>query len=75
MNKVRLAVWVRDGRKCVCCGAAEDLTVDHIIPPDIGGSDVMGNLQLLCRGCNFALGKFADDPEVVARALVYLRNK
>ena len=30
---------------------------------------------LLCRGCNFALGKFADDPEVVARALVYLRNK
>ena len=32
------------------------LTVDHIIPVSIGGSDEMDNLQPMCAGCNFKKG-------------------
>lgn len=31
---------------------ASDLTVDHIIPKAVGGTDDDENLQVLCRGCN-----------------------
>ena len=37
---------------CVFCGAQEDLTVDHIIPKMVGGSDELNNLRVLCRSCN-----------------------
>jgi 5-methylcytosine-specific restriction protein A len=29
-----------------------DLTGDHIVPKDRGGSDDPDNIQILCRGCN-----------------------
>lgn len=32
--------------------AASDLTVDHIQPRSLGGSDQPDNLRVLCRGCN-----------------------
>lgn len=31
---------------------ATDLTGDHIVPKDRGGSDDPDNIQILCRGCN-----------------------
>lgn len=46
---VKLAVWQRDGGKCVQCGATEDLHFDHIIPWSKGGSSsTPENVQLLC---------------------------
>lgn len=32
------------------------LTVDHIIPKSLGGSDELDNLQPMCAGCNFKKG-------------------
>jgi hypothetical protein len=32
------------------------LTVDHIIPKSLGGSDDLDNLQPMCAGCNFKKG-------------------
>lgn len=46
------AVWDRDGWECRECGSHRDLTVDHIHPLVLGGTDDMENLQTLCKSCN-----------------------
>lgn len=46
---VKLAVWKRDGGKCVKCNSTDDLHFDHIIPWSKGGSSqTPENIQLLC---------------------------
>src|SRR5262245_48283810 len=37
---VKLAVWQRDGGRCVVCGAQEGLQYDHIVPYSKGGTSV-----------------------------------
>lgn len=53
-KSVRLQVKRRDGWKCVSCGAAGRLEVDHIKPvrthPDLAFD--LGNLQSLCPSCH-----------------------
>lgn len=38
--------------KCLCCGATEDITKDHIVPLVLGGLTTKDNIQPLCRECN-----------------------
>lgn len=46
---VKLAVWKRDGGKCVKCGAPNELHFDHILPWGKGGTSFTAeNVQLLC---------------------------
>ena len=33
-----------------------NLTIDHVVPQSRGGSDELGNLQLLCAACNSVKG-------------------
>lgn len=51
-REVRRAVWVRDGGRCVACGADFELQFDHVIPLALGGASTPENLQLLCAPCN-----------------------
>lgn len=53
---VRLAVYKRDGFRCVGCGTESRLSLDHIIPHSLGGSDEEANLQTLCKSCNSRKG-------------------
>jgi len=46
---------LQDGR-CAMCGLRKKLTVDHIVPASVGGSNAPDNLQLLCLQCNSSKG-------------------
>lgn len=47
-----LRILIRDGFECQYCGAQHHLTMDHIKPVKLGGSDDDDNLQTLCYICN-----------------------
>jgi len=50
-------VLIRDGFRCVYCGAGGPmLTVDHIVPVSRGGASSFENCVACCRSCNMAKG-------------------
>lgn len=54
-NRMRFAIYQRDGYRCVCCGRTQNetyLEIDHIKPISKGGKSTYDNLQTLCRRCN-----------------------
>ena len=53
-DAVRQRVYERDGHRCLCCNTRSDLSLDHIEPHSLGGSDEESNLQALCLPCNLA---------------------
>lgn len=54
-TNVKLAVWKRDGGKCVTCGARDELHFDHVLPYAKGGTSLtVQNVQLLCARHNLA---------------------
>jgi 5-methylcytosine-specific restriction endonuclease McrA len=56
-TSVKLAVWRRDGGKCVVCGASDDLHFDHDLPYSKGGTSITeDNVQLMCARHNLEKG-------------------
>jgi hypothetical protein len=53
---LRKQVLERDAYRCQECGTHLDLSVDHIVPEVLGGSDDLENLQTLCGPCNSRKG-------------------
>jgi 5-methylcytosine-specific restriction endonuclease McrA len=51
-----LALCAAYGNRCLACGAAGPLTVDHIVPLASGGGNDIGNIQPLCGTCNCSKG-------------------
>jgi HNH endonuclease len=48
-TQVKLAVWKRNGGRCVMCGAKDELHFDHDLPWSKGGTSLTeANVQLLC---------------------------
>ena len=56
----RLSIYLRDGLACAYCGSTlEDgskLTLDHLTPYSLGGSNEAGNLITCCSKCNSSRG-------------------
>ena len=49
---IALFVFDRDGNRCCRCDAVDDLTIDHIFPRSMGGTNYPKNLRVMCRSCN-----------------------
>jgi len=47
-KRIRAAVRRRDGNVCVVCGRRDWLSVHHVVPARLGGSDEMDNLVTVC---------------------------
>jgi 5-methylcytosine-specific restriction endonuclease McrA len=54
------------GDRCLACGTAERIEVDHVVPVVRGGTHELANVQPLCRSCNAAKGARATDYRVKA---------
>lgn len=48
----RRNILLRDGHKCLYCGATERLTIDHVLPRSRGGENSWENLATACISCN-----------------------
>lgn len=59
---LRLAIYLRDGFRCVYCGRdlhgapKEDVTLDHVYPYSEGGENLPSNLVTACKSCNSQRG-------------------
>lgn len=63
-KRLRYEVLRRDGHTCRYCGRSAPevrLTVDHVVPVALGGSDAPDNLVASCGDCNS--GKSATPPD------------
>ena len=67
-NRMRFAVYKRDGNRCRKCGSRWNLEVDHIYPISKGGKTTFDNLQTLCHNCNAQKSNFIEPPAVPLRS-------
>lgn len=68
-KRLRYEVLRRDGYKCRYCGKGApdvEITVDHVIPRALGGSDEPTNLCAACRTCNDGKTSSSPDAPLVA---------
>lgn len=68
-RRLRFEILKRDSHLCRYCGAkAPDvpLTVDHVVPVALGGSDDPTNLVTACKDCNSGKSSTSPDAPVVA---------
>jgi 5-methylcytosine-specific restriction endonuclease McrA len=57
LKLTRRTIFARDDYTCQYCGyRGKDLTVDHVVPKRLGGSDDWENLVTCCRKCNLKKG-------------------
>jgi hypothetical protein len=61
-------------KHCVCCLRVRKLTVDHILPVALGGSNDIKNIQPLCKRCNLIKSrKYIDYRKDAAKRLQEIR--
>lgn len=66
-KRTRFEVLKRDNYTCRYCRSAENpLTIDHVLPVALGGSDKPDNLVAACRDCNAGKSSTSPDDALVA---------
>lgn len=66
-KRTRFEVLKRDNYTCRYCRSTEgELTIDHVLPVALGGSDAPDNLVAACRDCNAGKSSASPDAALVA---------
>lgn len=68
-RRLRFEILRRDDHSCRYCGRRApdvELTVDHVVPIALGGSDEPANLVAACKDCNSGKTSSSPDAPVVA---------
>jgi hypothetical protein len=68
-KRLRFEVLRRDGHACRYCGATapeSKMTIDHVVPESLGGSDDPTNLVTACSDCNGGKSSIPADAALVA---------
>lgn len=68
-KRLRFEVLRRDRHTCRYCGASAPdvlITVDHVVPTALGGSDDPANLVAACKDCNAGKSSVPADAPLVA---------
>lgn len=66
-KRTRFEVLRRDNYACRYCRSTENpLTIDHVTPVALGGSDAPDNLVACCRDCNAGKSSSSPDAALVA---------
>lgn len=60
----RRQIIVQKGQRCAHCHTMDNLTVDHKLARALGGTNARGNLQVLCKPCNWQ--KAAEEAQLLA---------
>lgn len=67
-KRTRFEVLRRDNHSCRYCHSQDNpLTVDHVIPVALGGSDDPSNLVACCKDCNAGKSSTSPDGPMVAQ--------
>lgn len=69
-KRVRFEILRRDNHTCQYCGRAAPevkLTIDHVVPQALGGSDKPENLTAACSECNAGKTSIAPDSPLVTK--------
>lgn len=78
-QKVKEAVWERDGHCCVVCGKRRAMPNAHFIPRSQGGLGIEENIVTLCTmgGCHykFDFGTKKERKEIGDKIEAYLKSK
>ena len=66
-KRTRFEVLRRDDYTCRYCRSNENpITIDHVLPVTLGGTDTPDNLVAACRDCNSGKSSGAPDASMVA---------
>lgn len=68
-KRLRFEIFRRDNHACRYCGtpaSVAPLTIDHVIPSTLGGTDDPSNLVAACDDCNSGKSATSPDAELVA---------
>lgn len=70
-KRTRFEVLRRDNYTCRYCRSTDNaLTVDHVTPLTLGGTDELTNLVAACRDCNSGKSSTVLEAEKVAEAIL-----
>lgn len=51
-SDIRKYIFNRDNCRCVYCGTSDNLTIDHLLPKTMNGTNSVINLVTCCSKCN-----------------------